>query len=83
MSATLLTRSALQEKVESIANSYLDDYVGNLLWAAPSMELLKGGKIVFEVPVMCTLDETYYKVGNLFVDIDAMEISRKFLIHHL
>lgn len=69
-----MTRSELQEKVESVGNSYLDDFVGNLLWAGPPMELLKGGKIVFEVPVMCTLNENYYKVGSVFVDIDAMEI---------
>jgi len=74
MPATLLTRSELREKVESVANSYLDDSVGNLLWAGPSMELLKGDKIVFEVPIMCTLNENYYKVGSLFIDIDTMEI---------
>ncbi len=74
MPVALSTRSELREKAGSIVNSYLDDSVGNLLWAGPSMELLKGDKIVFEVPVMCTLNENYYKVGSLFIDIDTMEI---------
>jgi len=74
MPITLLS-SDMQNKVESKVNSYLDDFVGNLLWAGPPMEVLRYGKLVFEVPVMCTLGENYYKVGAIFVDENTMEIN--------
>lgn len=76
MAVTLLS-SGVQNKVESKVNSYLDDFVGNLLWAGLPMEVLRDGKLVFEVPVMCTRDENYYKVGVIFVDVNTMEVVSK------
>lgn len=73
MPVTLLT-SDIQNKVESKVNSYLDDFVGNLLWAGQPMQVVRDGKLIFEVPVMCTLDDHYYKVGAVFVDMYTMEI---------
>ena len=75
MPVTLLS-SNIQNRIESKVNSYLDEFVGNLLWAGSPMEVLQDGKLVFEVPIMCTLDENYYKVGTIFVDINTMEILR-------
>lgn len=74
MPVTLLS-SDIQNKVESKANSYLDGFVGNLLWAGSPMEVLRHGKLVFEVPVMCTLGGNYYKVGAIFIDVNTMEIN--------
>lgn len=76
MTETLLS-SDIQTRVESKVNSYLDDFVGNLLWAGTPMEVLKDGRLFLEVPVMCTLDENCYKVGTVFADINTMEIASR------
>ncbi len=77
MPASLLARSEIQNKVESKVNSYLDEFVGNLLWAGMPMEVLRNGKLIFEVPVMCTLNEKYYKVGTVFIDANTTELIQE------